>query len=220
MSSNPESSPKCHPYSPHSRSRLSTWGENWCHMTGSRLLGGTWVFIWWIWELTESTQQKHLSKCQFLFNSAWYWQMLQVNKLLYTSCHADKKHSRTALVAVDFGQLLSNTKMEAQRTWSWRGLLPPVDTSLNPPICPSKHFKTPLKKCATSEEGKSRPLSNSSYTGRSCGPTLTILCTPWNIEIYWNTILPDLNPFVKDFCQCCQFIHQQYELLGQSVHHI
>ncbi len=141
--------------------------------------------------------------------------MLQVNQLLHISCHADKKHTRTALVAVDFGRLLSNTEMEAQRTWSWRGLLPPVDTSLNPPICPSKHFKKQLKKCATSEEGKSIPLSNSSYTG---GPTLTILCTPWNIEIYWNTtIVPDLNPFVKDFCQ---FIHQPYELLGQSVHHI
>lgn len=51
---------------PHWRSRLSTLGEHWCHMTWSRLLGGTWVLIWWIWELTESTQQKPLSKCNCL----------------------------------------------------------------------------------------------------------------------------------------------------------
>lgn len=95
-------------------------------MTWSRLLGGTWVLIWWIWELTEST-----------LYCAWYCQMLQVNQLyrllyipLIQACHADKKHTRTALAAVDFGQLLSNTKMEAQRTRSWRGLLPSADTSL------------------------------------------------------------------------------------------
>lgn len=118
---------------PHWRSRLSTLGEHWCHMTWSRLLGGTWVLIWWIWELTESTQQNLFPNATVY--CAWYCQMLQVNQLyqllyipLVQACHADKKHTRTALVAVDFGQL-SNTKMEAQRTRSWRGLLPSADTS-------------------------------------------------------------------------------------------
>ena len=40
--------------------------------------------------------------------------------------------------------------------------------------------------------------------GGPCQPTRIIICTPWKTEIfyyimYWNTILPDLNPFAKVF---------------------
>lgn len=129
------------------------------HMTWSRLLGGTWVLIWFIWGLTESTQQKPLSKC---------------NCLLRMVLPNAASQSIISSAVHPIGPSMSNTKMEAQRTRSWRGLLPSADTS----------------------EGKSRPLSNSSHTGGPCQPTRIIICTPWKIEIfqYWNTLLPDLNP--------------------------
>lgn len=143
-------------------------------MTWSRLLGGTWVLIWWIWELTEST-----------LYCAWYCQMLQVNQLyrllyipLIQACHAEKKHTRTALAAVDFGQLLSNTKMEAQRTRSWRGLLPSADTSL---------------RRASQDLYRILPI-----LGGPCQPTRIIICTPWKI---WNILIYYWNNYYSAWPQ-------------------